>query len=177
MRSLDRKNKSISTNVNIQHIRNGQKCAFAQKRASTRFHCFISCTQGCDINVVVHRISNFLKSVFIPFYRNRSVELFYFYPDNAPTVMFSIISDTEISEMLIPRNIDFFLTCCLEEYDRLFCLVFIHPSIIQLNSNQVYLYSAFYDTIIAKQLYRKLSFYNIFIYCRNLIYLTYGKIW
>ncbi len=42
---------------------------------------------------------------------------------------------------------------------------------------QVYLYSAFYDTIVAKQLYRKLSFYNIFIYCRNLIYLTYGKIW
>ncbi len=82
----------------------------------------------------------FFKSVFIPFYRNRSVELFYFYPDNAPTVMFSIISDTEISEMLIPRNIDFFLTCCLEEYDRLFCLVFLHPSIIQFkfNSNQVY---------------------------------------
>ncbi len=44
------------------------------------------------------------------------------------------------------------------------------------NSIQVYLYSAFYDTIVAKQLYRKLSFYNIFIYCRNLIYLTYGKI-
>ncbi len=33
----------------------------------------------------------------------------------------------------------------------------------------VYLYSSFYDTIVAKQLYRKLSFYNIFIYCRNLI--------
>ncbi len=31
--------------------------------------------------------------------------------------------------------------------------------------------------IVAKQLYRKLSFYNIFIYCRNLIYLTYVKIW
>ncbi len=30
------------------------------------------------------------------------------------------------------------------------------------NSIQVYLYSAFYDTIVAKQLYRKLSFYNIF---------------
>ncbi len=44
--------------------------------------------------------------------------------------MFSIISDTEISEMLIPRNTDFFLTCCLKEYDRLFCLVFLHPSII-----------------------------------------------
>ncbi len=39
-------------------------------------------------------------------------------------------------------------------------------------SIQVYLYSAFYDTIVAKQLYRKLSFYNICIYCRNLIYLT-----
>ncbi len=45
---------------------------------------------------------------------------------------------------------------------------------IQFNSIQVYLYSAFYDTIVAKQLYRKLSFNNIFIYCRNLIYLTYG---
>ncbi len=42
----------------------------------------------------------------------------------------------------------------------------------QFNSIQVYLYSAFYDTIIAKQLYRKLSFYSIFIYCRNLIYLN-----
>ncbi len=31
--------------------------------------------------------------------------------------------------------------------------------------------------IVAKQLYGKLTFYNIFIYCRNLIYLTYGKIW
>ncbi len=29
------------------------------------------------------------------------------------------------------------------------------------NSIQVYLYSAFYDTIVAKQIYRKLSFYNI----------------
>ncbi len=45
------------------------------------------------------------------------------------------------------------------------------------NSIQDYLYSAFYDAIVAKQLYRKLCFYNIFIYCRNLIYLTYGKIW
>ncbi len=39
------------------------------------------------------------------------------------------------------------------------------------------LYSAFYDTIVAKQLYMKWSYYNIFIYCRNLIYLTYGKLW
>ncbi len=44
---------------------------------------------------------------------------------------------------------------------------------LKFSSVQVYLYSAFYDTIVAKQLYRKLSFYNIFIYCRNLIYLTY----
>ncbi len=49
--------------------------------------------------------------------------------------------------------------------------------LVQFNSIQVYLYSAFYDTIVAKQLYRKLSFYNIFIYCGILIYLTYGKIW
>ncbi len=47
----------------------------------------------------------------------------------------------------------------------------------KFNSIQVSLYSAFYDTIVAKQLYRKLSFCNIFIYCWNLIYLTYGKIW
>ncbi len=48
-----------------------------------------------------------------------------------------------------------------------------HPSIGLINSIQVfqvYLYSAFYDTIVAKQLYSKLRFYNIFIYCRNLIY-------
>ncbi len=44
-------------------------------------------------------------------------------------------------------------------------------------SIQDYLYSAFHKTIIAKQLYRKLSFYNKFIYCRNLMYLTYDKIW
>ncbi len=48
------------------------------------------------------------KSVSLPFYRNRSLELFYFYPDNAPTIMFFIFSDIEISEMLIPRNIYFF---------------------------------------------------------------------
>ncbi len=46
---------------------------------------------------------------------------------------------------------------------------------IQFNAD--YLYSIFYDTIVAKQLYRKLSFYNRFIYCRNLIYLTYNNIW
>ncbi len=46
----------------------------------------------------------------------------------------------------------------------------------QNNSIQDYLYSAFYDTGVAKQLYRKLRFWNRFIYCRNVIYLTYGKI-
>ncbi len=45
------------------------------------------------------------------------------------------------------------------------------------NSIQDHLYSAFYDIIVAKQLCRKWSFYNRFIYCRNLIYLIYGKIW
>ncbi len=45
-----------------------------------------------------------------------------------------------------------------------------------INSIQVYLYSAFYDTIVAKQLYTKLCFHNTFIYCRNLKYWTYGKI-
>ncbi len=43
------------------------------------------------------------------------------------------------------------------------------------DSSQDYLYSAFYNTIVAKELYRKLNFYNRFIYCRNLICLTYGK--
>ncbi len=47
----------------------------------------------------------------------------------------------------------------------------------QKKSIQNYLYSAFYDTIVAKQLYRKLRFYNRFIDCRNLIYLPCGKIW
>ncbi len=46
----------------------------------------------------------------------------------------------------------------------------------KINSIQDYLYSAFYDTIVAKQLYRKSSFYNRFIYCRNLIYLTYDNL-
>ncbi len=45
------------------------------------------------------------------------------------------------------------------------------------NSIQDYLYSAFHETIVAKQLYRKLRFYNKCVYCRNLIYVTYGKIW
>ncbi len=39
---------------------------------------------------------------------------------------------------------------------------------IQLNSSL--LYSLFYDSIVAQQLYRKLSFYNIFIFWRNLIH-------
>ncbi len=45
-----------------------------------------------------------------------------------------------------------------------------------LYSIQDNLYSTFYDAIVAKQLYRKFSFYNRFIYIRNLIYLTDGKI-
>ncbi len=49
--------------------------------------------------------------------------------------------------------------------------------IIQFDSIQDYLYRVFYDTIVAKQLYRKLSFCNRFIYCRNLIYFIYGKMW
>jgi len=59
----------------------------------------------------------------------------------------------------------------------LFFLNFTEPLDHKLNSIQDYLYSAFHDTIVAKQLYRKLSFYNRFIYCRNLIYLTSDKIW
>ncbi len=66
------------------------------------------------------------KSVSLPFYRNRSLELFYFYPDNAPTIMFSIFSDIEISEKLIPRNIYFFEHAVLKN-DR---LVFLHSSIL-----------------------------------------------
>ncbi len=69
------------------------------------------------------------KTVSLPFYRNRSLELFYFYPDNAPTIMFSIFSDIEISEKLIPRNIYFFEHAVLKN-DRLFCLVFLHSSIL-----------------------------------------------
>ncbi len=38
-------------------------------------------------------------------------------------------------------------------------------------------FSVFYDTVVAKQLYRKLSLCYRFIYCRNLIYLMYGNIW
>ncbi len=45
------------------------------------------------------------------------------------------------------------------------------------SSMQDYFYSAFHDTIVAKQLYRTLRFYNRFIYCRILIYLTYDKMW
>ncbi len=68
---------------------------------------------------------------------------------------------------------------------RLWFQVFIHIQICiqadvfnllnKFDSIQDYLYSAFHDKIVAKQLYRKLSFYNRFMYCRNLIYLTYWK--
>ncbi len=37
----------------------------------------------------------------------------------------------------------------------------VHP-FIQLHSIQKYLYSAFHETIVAKQIYKKLSFYNRF---------------
>ncbi len=52
----------------------------------------------------------------------------------------------------------------------------------KFNSIQDYLYNAcfvnaFHETIVVKQLYRKLSLYNRCIYCRNVIYLNYGKIW
>ncbi len=53
----------------------------------------------------------------------------------------------------------------------------LHHITDDFNSIQDYLYSAFHDTIVAKQLYRKFSFYNRCIYCRNLIYLSYGKVW
>ncbi len=56
-------------------------------------------------------------------------------------------------------------------------IVFFEHQLSIFNSIQDYLYIAFYDTIVAKQLYRKFSFYNRFIYYRNLIYITYGKIW
>ncbi len=46
---------------------------------------------------------------------------------------------------------------------------------VKFNSIQDYLYSVFHDTIVAKQLYRKSSFYNRFIYFRILIFWTYGK--
>ncbi len=55
--------------------------------------------------------------------------------------------------------------------------VWTNELILMKYSIQDYLYRAFHETIIVKQLYRKLSFYNRFIYYRNLIYLTYGKIW
>ncbi len=62
-------------------------------------------------------------------------------------------------------------TCCM------YCdLKWLHAALL-INSIQDYFYSAFYDTTVAKQLHRKLSFNNRFIYCRSLIYSTYGKIW
>ncbi len=44
----------------------------------------------------------------------------------------------------------------LQISNRVTCLLFF-------NSIQDYLYSAFYDTVVTKQLYRELSFYNRFI--------------
>ncbi len=62
-------------------------------------------------------------------------------------------------------------------FSLIYIYIYIYNDIFLLYSIQDYLYSAFYDIIDAKQLYRKLRFYNRFIYYRNLIYLTNGKIW
>ncbi len=40
----------------------------------------------------------------------------------------------------------------------LLCQILAVFAVLEFNSIQDYLYSAFYDTIVAKQLYRKLSF-------------------
>ncbi len=98
MRSLDRKNKSFSS-VNVQHIRHDQNVL--------PLACMVS-FHALKAVILLLLSTGSAKSVCLPFYRNRSLELFYFYPDNAPTIMFSIFSDMEISEMLIPRNIYFF---------------------------------------------------------------------
>ncbi len=78
------------------------------------------------------------------------------------------------------------LNRCMHEYIWLMLLSKVTYSIvhsscalyqyIQFNS-RLFAKRFFYDTIFAKQLYRKLRFYNRFIFCRNLIYLTYGNIW
>ncbi len=71
-------------------------------------------------------------------------------------------------------------TFCKNKNDKIhifFILIGSFFCVKNIQFNADYLYSVFYDTIVAKQLYRKLSFYNRFIYSRNLIYLTYGNIW
>ncbi len=69
------------------------------------------------------------------------------------------------------------LSRCALSMWRIQVFICLFHQLDYFNSIQDYLYSAFHETIAAKQLYRKFSFYNRFIYCRNLIYLTYGKIW
>ncbi len=73
---------------------------------------------------------------------------------------FCLICFSEITKQVI--NVDFF------RFDlNLFIsplLKFYNVCVYIFNSVQVSLYSAFYDTIVAKQLHRKLSFHNIYIY-------------
>ncbi len=64
-------NNVIYSNSNGQNVHSHRTCF-------TRFHCFISSTQGCDINVVVHRITIFKVSFPSLFTETESVELFYF---------------------------------------------------------------------------------------------------
>ncbi len=67
-------------------------------------------------------------------------------------------------------NMMFMIVAC-----QIVCYVDCTTSTTFLYLIQDYLYSAFHETIIAKQLNRKLIYntiYNIFIYCRSLIYLT-----
>ncbi len=73
----------------------------------------------------------------------------------------------------VPKNCfqsEYIVTCHLLLWSKL--KFQHHYSSLQFNSIQDYLYSAFHDTIVATQLYRKLSFYNRFIYFWNLIYLS-----
>ncbi len=48
------------------------------------------------------------KSVSLPFYRNRFLELFYLYPDNAPTIMFLYLVTWKSEKSLFQEIYTFF---------------------------------------------------------------------
>ncbi len=83
-----------------------------------------------------------------------------------------LFSPEDTAFMISNKNVKFGTLRTLMHHRTLIHFEIVH---FKFNKIQDYLHRVFYDTIVAKQLYKKLHFYNRFIYCRSLIYLTYGK--
>ncbi len=132
-------------------------------------HLVLSIYRSINLSFYVTIYCSFVCFISILFYIYLSIDfLFYVCLCNncsfVPSIYHIVLS-------IILCNYCSFILSIVSFYPSFYLSVCLFISI------QDYLYSAFYDTIVAKQLYRKLSFYNRFIYCRNLIYLTCDTIW